>query len=107
MTADERIHVAWMKGQLRQTPARYLDLLAEMGGERMTPEKAAMAEELYLLDLVTRLPDETGKGDVRYLNRGRHDTNAVALLYWCRVLERKIEGLEALLEQKTVFAKTA
>ncbi len=107
MTTEDQIYLASAQKQLRQTPPKYLDLLAELGGEKLTSEKAAMCEELYLLDLVIRVPDETGNGDTRYLSKGRIDTNGYALCYWCRALQKEIDELKELLFNKTAFAQSA
>ena len=111
MTIFDKIHAAWIQNQLRQTPPKYLALLERLAGGLLNAEENLMCEELYLLDMVTRL---TWKRTIPDLNNPNQTNTCPEIRYIraadtpdkpceeCEQMKLRIRELEELLTTKTV-----
>ena len=113
MTISDKIHAAWIQNQLRHTPPQYLELLERLAGGKLNTAENLMCEELYLLDLVTRLtwqrttPDRNNQNqtttypEIRYI---RAADNPYTPCGECETMKLRIRELEELLTTKTCRA---
>lgn len=71
MTTKDRIHAAWKRAELIESPTKYVELILGLCGQALRTEQEIMCEELYELGLLQRFhyPVSDGSGILCYERR--------------------------------------